>query len=63
MTAVAICIFYANKKAGAHRSKCTPPEMTLHPLTSKWGAFVLKLGLAFKNKPPFGVAMFLVEAK
>ena len=26
-----------------------PPKMTLHPLASKGGAFVLKLGLVFKE--------------
>ena len=30
--------------------KNAPPKMTLHPLSSKGGAFVLKLGLVFKNK-------------
>jgi len=34
MTAVAICIFYANKKAGAHRSKCTPAEILSLPTVS-----------------------------
>ena len=29
--------------------KNAPPKMTLHPLTSKEGAFVLKLGLVFKE--------------
>ena len=27
-----------------------PPKMTLHLLSSKGGAFVLKLGLVFKKK-------------
>lgn len=30
--------------------KNAPPKMTLHPLISKGGAFVLKLGLVFKKK-------------
>ena len=37
--------------------------MTLHPLTSKGGAFVLKLGLIFKNThTPSGYGYFLWEA-
>ena len=30
--------------------KNAPPKKTLHPLTSKGSAFVLKLGLVFKTK-------------
>ena len=30
--------------------KNAPPKMTLHPLISKGGAFVLKLGLVFKKR-------------
>jgi hypothetical protein len=30
--------------------KNAPPKMPLHPLISKGGAFVLKLGLVFKQK-------------
>ena len=36
-----------------------PPKMTLHLLSSKGGAFVLKLGLVFKKKAhPNGVGFF-----
>ena len=39
-----------------------PPKMTLHPLTSKGGAFVLKLGLVFKkNTTQFRVVSFLAK--
>jgi len=38
--------------------------MTLHPLTSKGGAFVLKLGLVFKKKTlsNFGRIFFLYSS-
>ena len=40
-----------------------PPKMTLHPLTSKGGAFVLKLGLVFKiTSLPFGrLVVFCID--
>ena len=39
-----------------------PPEMTLHPLTSKGGAFVSKLGLVFKKSPTaYAVGDFLAS--
>ena len=37
--------------------------MTLHPLTTKGGAFVLKLGLVFKNPEREDVRDFLIDNK
>jgi len=30
-----------------------PPQMPVRPLTSKWSAFVLNLGLVFRKETPF----------
>ena len=40
--------------------KNAPPKMTLHPLLSKGGAFVLKLGLVFsQSKVRFALIFYL----
>ncbi len=40
------------------RAKNAPPKMTLHPLISKGGAFVLKLGLVPIKKDHLSVVFF-----
>lgn len=37
--------------------------MTLHPLTTKGGAFVLKFGLVFKRKRTLIVSFFLLVSE
>ena len=38
--------------------------MTLHPLTSKGGAFVSKLGLVFRNADIYlGICIFILPAR